>query len=295
MLPSPTPSLLPPARPPEPEVRAATEDDLHALHQSLDSVSVARPAAAHVLAVVDDPTASAQKVAASAELDPVFAAQLIKLANSAYYGMSGRVGNTSFAVTVIGFSAVRSLAALSASGLDATGKPKPEGFWLHAAAAAAGCSAVAAHFGLVTGDAFAAGLLHDLGLALLHGFDRDLHQSLIERWGSDDAALSSAEATTFGLSHAAAAARVLASWRFPDDFVAAVAAHHGDEPPASPLAAAVRVGDLLAHARDRGPEELTDREAEQLAAAGIRDHQWDDLLESTRLRTIEITASLPSS
>jgi HD-like signal output (HDOD) protein len=291
----PAPSLTPPLRPPVPELRTASTDDLDALHRSLDSVSVARPAAAHVLAVVDDPTASAQRVAASAELDPVFAAQLIKLANSAYYGMSGRVGNTSFAVTVIGFSAVRSLAALSASGLDATGKPKPEGFWLHAAAAAAGCSSVAAHFGLVTGDAFAAGLLHDLGLALLHAFDRDLHQSLIDRWGADAAALNAAEATAFGLSHAAAASRVLAAWRFPDDFVAAVAGHHGDEPPATPLAAAVRIGDVLAHARDRDADGLTPQECEQLTAAGIREDQWEDLLESTRLRTTEITASLPSS
>jgi HD-like signal output (HDOD) protein len=272
-----------------------TEAALDALHRSLDSVSVARPAAAHVLAVVDDPTASAQKVAASAELDPVLAAQLIKLANSAYYGMSGRVGNTSFAVTVIGFSAVRSLAALSASGLDATGKPKPEGFWIHAAACAAGCSAVAGHFGLVTGDAFAAGLLHDLGLALLHGFDRDAHQSLLDRWGPDDPALSAAEAATFGLSHDAAAGRVLAAWRFPADFVTAVAEHHGDEPPTSPLGAAVRVGDLLAHARERGAVDLDDAERALLLDARIGEDEWEDLLETTRQRTTEIIASLPTS
>jgi putative nucleotidyltransferase with HDIG domain len=147
----------------------------------------------------------------------------------------------------------------------------------------------------VTGDAFAAGLLHDIGLALLHGFDRDAHQSLLDRWGGDDPALSAAEAATFGLSHDAAAARVLASWRFPPDFVAAVAGHHGDEPASSPLGAAVRIGDVLAHACDRGDEGLTDADAELLLAADLREDRWEDLLDTTRLRTTEIIASLPSS
>jgi HD-like signal output (HDOD) protein len=280
---------------PAPQAASGPTVDVEALYRALDSVSIARPAAAHVLAVVDDPTASAQRVAASAELDPVFAAQLIKLANSAYYGMSGRIGNTTYAVTVIGFSAVRSLAALSASGLGATGKPKPEGFWVHAAAAAAGCSAVADHFGLVPGDAFAAGLLHDLGVALLHGFDRAAHQSLIDRWGVDTDALSEAEVATFGLSHDAAAARVLSAWRFPPDFVEAVAGHHGAQPASSALGIAVRIGDLLAHLRDAELDDVTSEQADVLEAAGLPERRWGDLMDLTRLRTTEITASLPAS
>ena len=48
--------------------------------------------------------------AGAIEVDPTFAAQIMRLANSAYYGMSGKVGNTGFAVSVIGFAAVRSMA-----------------------------------------------------------------------------------------------------------------------------------------------------------------------------------------
>ena len=49
---------------------------------------------------------------------------------------SGKVGNTGFAVSVIGFAAVRSMAAISATGLS-TQSAIPDGFWRHAAAAAA--------------------------------------------------------------------------------------------------------------------------------------------------------------
>jgi len=119
------------------------------LHKMLDSVIIARPAAVRVLAVVDDRNASAQKVAGAIEADPDFSAQIMRLANSAYYGMSGKIGNVGFGVAVIGFSAVRSLAALNATGLDQPDRPKPDGFWQHAAASAAGCAVVASRYGIV--------------------------------------------------------------------------------------------------------------------------------------------------
>ena len=59
------------------------------LCRALDSVSVAKPAAMRVLSVVDNPNTNAQMVAQAIELDPTFAAQIMRLGNSAYYGMSG--------------------------------------------------------------------------------------------------------------------------------------------------------------------------------------------------------------
>jgi putative nucleotidyltransferase with HDIG domain len=256
---------------------------------ALDSLTIERPAAVQVLATVDDPRADAQKVAAAVELDPPFAAQILKLANSAYYGMSGRVGNAGFAVTVIGFSAVRSLAALHATGLESAQRPKPEGFWTHAAGAAAGCSSVADRYGLTKGDAFAAGLLHDLGTALLHGFDPEGHQRLLDQHGADGAALAAAEAATYGLSHDAAAARVLEAWRFPDAFVQTVADHHRADAHEPPFVTAVRVGDLLAHLTESDDEDAR----AQLVQAGIPVEQIDELIELTARRTADILVSLP--
>ena len=163
------------------------------------------------------------------------------------------------------------------------------------AATAAGCSAVASHFGLVSGDAFAAGLLHDLGLALLHGFDRDGHQRLIDLHGDDGFELSAAEAATFGMSHAAAAARVLRSWNFPAEFVDAVAHHHDVTPPTSPLAHAVRIGDLLAQVQGEDLSELAPEQTAVLSDAGLPEDRWSALLEVTRSRAMEIMAGLPVS
>lgn len=270
----------------------ATEDRaalVAELVKALDDVTVAQPAAVKVLTVVDDPNTTARQVAAAIELDPSFAAQIMRLANSAYYGMSGRIGNTGFAVTVIGFAAVRSMAAISATGLTSGRTAVPEGFWRHAAASAAGASVVAPTFGLVAADCFAAGLLHDIGSAFLHGFDRAAHLELTRRHGDDTAELVAAEVERFGMGHDAAAAHVLASWRFPQPFVDAVAWHHRPSGPDHPLAAAVRIGDLLARLAVDGPDETT---VQILVDEGIAAEAIDELVRTTADRAGEILASL---
>ena len=264
----------------------------------MEGVRIARPAAVHVLGVVDDPRADAPRVASAIELDPALTAQIMRLANSAFYGMSGRVGNTGFAVTVIGFSAIRSLAALNATGLDDPTTPKPAQFWAHAAAAAAGCSMVAAHFSVPRNDAFAAGLLHDLGGALLHRFDRDTHQRLLMEHGNDSVELRDAEADEFGLGHDAAAARVLGAWRFPELFVSAVARHHEPSELVSDFDRVVAGGNALAELASMSGEGADDGDPAAhlavLAAIGIEGEVVAELVEQTAERAAEISATLPS-
>jgi HD-like signal output (HDOD) protein len=212
--------------------------------------------------------------------------------------MSGRVGNTGFAVTVIGFSAIRSMAALNATGLDSGNQPGPKGFWEHAAATAAACSTVSPRFGLVTGDAFAAGLLHDLGIALLSTFDRDGHQAIASVDGADGALLAAAERMHFGMGHDDAAAHVLSAWRFPPAFIDAIAGHHAEGPPTSPLSAATRAGDVVAAAIDfESPLDSEEQRAQVMELCGqeVTAGEWATLLETTRERTAEIIASLSGS
>src|SRR3546814_11333492 len=57
---------------------------------------------------------------------------LLRMSNSAYYGLRTPVTNVSRAITVLGFSTVRSMAAAATAGLD-DGSELPAGFWDHAA------------------------------------------------------------------------------------------------------------------------------------------------------------------
>ncbi|NLA34429.1 MAG: HDOD domain-containing protein [Actinobacteria bacterium] len=260
--------------------------DSEELIRRLDGIALAQPAAVSVLTLVDNANTTTPQLAAAIECDPTFTAQVMRLANSAYYGLSGRVGNTSFAITVVGFAAVRSLAAMNAAGLTGS-NTVPDGFWAHAAAAAAGASAVASALGVVAADCFAAGLLHDVGIAFLHSLYPDRYPALLAEHGAHSDTLCDAERHEFGMSHAEVAAYVLETWRFPPQFVAAVRHHHGDVN--DPFSRAVILGEALAlstvGANPHAETLLTD--------AGIVGAERDELIAYTAERAEEVLSSLP--
>lgn len=152
---------------------------------------------------------------------------MLKLANSAYYGLGGRVRTVSFAVTVVGFAAVRAMAAAAAAGLDSDDL-LPEDFWPRCKATALASSELAPLFGLSAPDAFCLGLLSGLGQAVLAQHDpAGYHDLLIgaacAQGGTDRSMVLSAEAARYGLRHTEVSAAVLSSWSFPGHLTAALA------------------------------------------------------------------------
>ena len=197
----------------------------------------AQPAAAlKVLRLVEDPRASSADLARLIEADPVLSARVMRLANAPYYGLSRKVGSAARAVVLLGFSTVRALAVSAACSLLADDAALgPAGFWSHSVATAACASVVAGELGVPAGEAFSAGLLHDIGVALLFRRDRAGYLGAVAAGGHAPAATTPADARphlltveteTFGLSHPEAGAAALEAWRFPPAFVRAVHDHH---------------------------------------------------------------------
>lgn len=223
-------TMRPGARPAVPAARTgggSTSTLVADLKEELEKLPASRAAALRVVQVVDDPATGAADVAKAASADPALTARVLRVANSAYYGLSGRIGTPAFAVTVVGFATVRSLAAMSASGLADPEATTPE-FWTRAAAVASGASLLARRVGADAPEAFCAGLLHDLGSALLRQRAPEEHAELVDRAvaGEDLLAL---EQMTYGGTHASLCADVLAAWRFPTELCDAIGKHH--EPP----------------------------------------------------------------
>jgi len=206
-------------------------------------------AAVRVLRLVENRDASAADLARLIETDPALSARVMRLANAPYYGLVRKVSSASRAVVLLGFNTVRSLAVGAACGLlideHASG---PSGFWTHCVISAAACSVVARHVGFSRGDAFSAGLLHDVGTALLFRHDPEHASALVEPGTSVNDEALAREREVFGLNHAEVGATVLETWRFPAAFVDAVAMHH--HPPASvphQLTRVVIAGGALGH------------------------------------------------
>lgn len=183
-------------------------------------------AALRVLRMVDDPRASAAALGRLVEVDPGLSTKVMRLANSPYYGLSGKVASAAQATVLLGFSTVRALAASAAAGLLVDQQPVgPPGFWSHAVLTACGASAVARRVGGQAANAFTAGLLHDIGRALFFRIDQDRFAQIGEAV-ADGMSTEAAEREIFGTDHAEAGGRVLEEWRFPASLSRAISAHH---------------------------------------------------------------------
>ena len=255
--------------------------------KELESVPVGREAALRVVRLVDDPKVGAADVAEALALDPALTARVLQVSNSAYYGMSGRIRTTAFAVTVVGFQTVRSLAALAAAGVTQK-DALPKGFWHRSAAAATGGALLAARAGCSAPDAFCVGMLHDLGTILLWRRDKATYESLPVR--TSDLQLVALEQQAFGTDHATVCASVLSAWSVPADLCGAIARHH-DEPSehATPLRKALQAGTALGAlaAGDRDPAHRA-----ALTAVGVCDREVPALLEQSEQATRRLAAVL---
>ncbi|UQX89773.1 HDOD domain-containing protein [Jatrophihabitans telluris] len=200
-------------------------------------------AAIQVLLLVDDPASGVADLVRVIGSDPAFATKVLALSNSAYYGLSGRVGTLQYAVSVLGFQTIRALAVSIAAGLDRPGAV-PAGFWEQAATAATAANTVAPLMGASSPDAFCVGLLHTLGSALLHQQHPLPQLCLPSPDNLDD--LEEREHQQYGISHAVAGAQVLESWHFPRRLCELIAGHHDlPLPDADPLTRALHAARTL--------------------------------------------------
>jgi putative nucleotidyltransferase with HDIG domain len=189
-------------------------------------------AAMRLLWMLEDPRTSAADLGRLIESDPALSTQVIRLANTAFYGLSGKVSSAWRAVTVLGLATVRAIATTAAFDLfSEKGRSVPDDFWPHSVTTAAAAAAIARRIGIQPNDAFSSGLLHDLGAALVFRRAPRRYDAVLELMANDPTlAKLDAERQEFGVTHAEVGAAALSVMRFPADMVEAIGSHH--TPPA---------------------------------------------------------------
>lgn len=255
-----------------PDTDAPPSVTIRALVGELTELPANPTVAMRVLQLLDDPTADGARLGRLVETDPSLAAQTLRLANAPIHGMTRRISSARQAVMILGFELVRSLAALTASGvLDGGRRSAPAGFWRHSLMTAAGAMVLARHTGRGEGEACSVGLLHDLGAALQFRAAPDVYDEMIAETADDPVARAEAERRYFEIDHAEAGAAVVRAWGFPGELVEALADHHRlPVPHTGELVLVVRAGEALGGLVEHlDPGESVPDAREALSAAGI--------------------------
>lgn len=239
-----------------------------------------------LLELLDDPEVSAESVAAVIEKDPSLTANLLKLSNSAYYGMRRSVGTVREALLHLGNRTVLTIAFATSMGGVMRGPmsgyrlPRRR-LWSHALATGVAAARLCGHDAEAASRdrAFTAGLVHDVGKLLL---DRLLQRELEQIPPKAQAkALLVAERSLLGFDHAQAGAALGEAWNFPPDLVEAMGRHHEPTRDAPALVRVVAAANLIAvHIGEHAGAEIVDEM--ELAAALM-----DAGVEEVDLATLE--------
>lgn len=188
-----------------------------------------------VLEICQKPNAQPSDLNKVISLDPVLLARVMKLINSAYYGLTQEVTSLVRAIIMLGLNTVKNL-ALSTAVLGSlnTAHTKNavlnlDGFWLHSLCVGVMAKHLARLRNVPAQDQetyFFCGLLHDIGKVPLNNRVPEEYLKALEASADQRMALVQAESQTLEFTHADAGALIIDAWKLSDDIKDVVAYHH---------------------------------------------------------------------
>ncbi len=226
-----------------------------------------------------------QSLSALVEQDPALCAQLLKLANSAYFGFSRQVDTARDAIMVVGLQNVADLVSciatvpwftVSVGGLDSAA------LWLHSCYVGEAARIVARELGHEDGSVYLGGLLHDVGMIVLAECAPRSYQKALDYGREAQVPLVDAEREILGVDHGWAAHVLFEAWGFPETLIDIAEEHHGATEEASRSSLVVEVANTLAvregtsedtSGRDLAPQ-ISERARTELA---LDDERLDEL------------------
>lgn len=186
--------------------------------------------ASQVLRVSADPDATAEDLRKVISMDQALTSQILKISNSAMFGMMREVTTLTQAIMTLGFSTIKSVViASSAKNLYHRGTVglQERLIWEHALVSAIASRAFAKslRFARVE-EAFIGGLLHDIGKSVMGVKFPERYGALLRTVYNEGAVCQSLELETFGFDHAMVGEALVCQWNLAPSLQAAVRWHH---------------------------------------------------------------------
>lgn len=210
------------------------------------------------------------------EKDPVMTMKILKVINSAYYGLPTKITSVGQSVVYLGINTIKNLALgfaavgiiprMNAAGFDV------QRYLLHSLVVAGAARQLATKFArgeVDPGDCYIAGLLHDFGKVVFAQFLPNEFRDALMEVAQNSVPLHQAELAIIGVDHGLVGAMLAKRWAFPDHLIDCIRDHHNPAAEPSVMMDCLRVADqLVRHSeigdsgnpwRDTEPHEATAR------------------------------------
>ena len=237
--------------------------------------------------IMADPNSNIGDLAAVIETDQSMVVNILKLMNSAHYGLSREVSSLKQASSLLGFRALREL--IAAVGVSNVLGKKLKGYefesgelWLHSIATGF-CSRILAEKKNreLADDAYTGGLLHDVGKIILDPYVLQRKDTFDDFMKDETKMVLDAEKSILGFDHAEIASDICRKWHIPENVILAIQYHHYPSlSEGSELAYIVHAADYLVRLSGLGYEDddlMCELEEGALEFLGFAEENFTDI------------------
>lgn len=185
-----------------------------------------------IIETVEDPDACAEDLHKIIANDPALCARVLKVVNSAFYGLPGQIGSINRAIVLLGLNAVKNIAiAASLAKLFRGGKLcdsfNARDLWNHSTAVAAGVKLLTERLKVsMLDESFLAGLMHDIGIMVEMQAMQPKLIEVFDVMAEKNIPMVEAEEQVIGANHQDFGRALAEKWKFPASFSFVAGFHH---------------------------------------------------------------------
>ena len=189
--------------------------------------------------------------------DPNLSMQVLKIANSPFFGISGEVTSIKDACMIMGlanvFSLVTAADVINSFSSDSSHIINTVGFWEHSISTGIATTLILKKSGFDDENVFLVGLLHDIGKLALDYYKPDVYEDILNYQMTNNCSYLIAEMAVANFTHAQLGAEILTSWKLNNTLAETVLYHHdGENIIKSPVLSALHIANFLIKGLDIG-------------------------------------------
>lgn len=199
--------------------------------EQINSLPSLPSVATKIMQLVANPDSRPMEIAEIISLDPALTAKVLRLVNSAFYGLRKQVSTVSQAVIYLGFNIIKNL-ALTASVFDAiklgeVHKDLFEALMIHSVAVGMAAENIGQRLKFANpGELFTFGVLHDLGKMVEMQYFPDLFAQVHDQARDKQLMFIESEQEILGFTHVQVVYKLLVRWALPENLYETIGGHH---------------------------------------------------------------------
>lgn len=208
--------------------------------------------------IMSNPEVKVDHLSSIIEKDPGLTASVLKMANSSFYGVSKKVGTVKQAISLLGYRTLEKIFTVNLinNALNNQNSNYGDELWKHSLGTAiAAQEIVSIAKPKLAEEAFAAGLLHDIGKFIIMNFMPKEYEQMMREYQKNPYQYSiTLENQFIGLDHQQIGAFFAENWHFPESIQMSIRYHHTLDiaPQDKEMISLVTVGNNIAKAMELG-------------------------------------------